>query len=47
MFLGQTSEVGKKFQKFIKKINQNILKKKMFTIDLGEDMLIYLQEKIF
>ena len=39
--------LDEKYQKYLKKINTSILKRKIFFIDLGVTMLIYLKGKIF
>ena len=47
IYLGQILVVGEKFLRFIKRIKQNILKKRMSIIDLGDVMLIYLKVRTF
>ena len=47
IFLGQISEVGEKFLKFLIEIKLNISTKRMFIIDHGVDTLIYLKVKDF
>ena len=44
---GISEEVGKRYQKFIIRINQSILEKKMFSIGRGVVTQIYLKVIIF
>ena len=47
VFNGQILVIGLKYQKYIKKIKINTLRKKMFFIDHGEDIQTYTRVKTF